>query len=309
MKSITKMQILVLSALLLAAMSAAADSGDTFRKTLTVPASLTLQVDTGSGFIEISSGPGREATVIGKVKVSKRGIFRKAANEDEILQKIMDDPPIALSGNRLQVGHIQDRGLRNSVSISYEIVVPADTEIEARTGSGSISVGEINAVVDVSSGSGSLTLKNIGGPAKARAGSGSIRAEGVAGAFNASNGSGSIYLAQTAPGDVSVSTGSGRVELTGVVGALDASAGSGRITVDGRQAGDWDLSSGSGSIDVRLPADAAFQLDAESHSGDIVVEHPLTVEGKISTRHLRGVVRDGGPLLKIDTGSGRIRVE
>ena len=60
---------------------------------------------------------------------------------------------------------------------------------------------------------------------------------------------------------------------------------------------------------VRLPGDAAFALDAESRSGGITVDHPLTVQGKISKRHIRGEVRGGGPLLRIDTGSGSIRVE
>jgi len=35
-----------------------------------------------------------------------------------------------------------------------------------------------------------------------------------------------------------------------------------------------------------LPEDAAFELDAESGSGGINIEHPLTVQGKISKRHL-----------------------
>jgi DUF4097 and DUF4098 domain-containing protein YvlB len=90
---------------------------------------------------------------------------------------------------------------------------------------------------------------------------------------------------------------------------MAARAGSGSITVDGYQQGDWDLDTGSGSITVRLPGDAAFALDAESRSGGITVDHPLTVQGKISKRHIRGEVRGGGPLLRIDTGSGSIRVE
>jgi DUF4097 and DUF4098 domain-containing protein YvlB len=79
--------------------------------------------------------------------------------------------------------------------------------------------------------------------------------------------------------------------------------------VNGRQNGTWDIDTGSGAIRVNLPDEAAFQLDAESSSGSIVIEHPLTVQGKISKRHLRGSVRGGGDLLKIDTGSGGITVD
>jgi DUF4097 and DUF4098 domain-containing protein YvlB len=241
--------------------------------------------------------------------VQRSSFWRRVSNAEEIIQQVIDNPPIEVSDGLVRVGRFEDRSLGKRVSISYKIVVPADSEVLASTGSGSISVNDIAARVDVGSGSGRLKLANIGGSVEASAGSGSIRAEKVAGGFNASTGSGSIYLSQTAPGDVSVSTGSGSTELTGIAGSLKAKAGSGRITVDGRQEGDWRIDSGSGSIRVSLPGDAAFVLDAESNSGGIVVDHPVTIQGKASKKHIRGDVRGGGPLLKIDTGSGGIRVE
>jgi DUF4097 and DUF4098 domain-containing protein YvlB len=301
MKAITKLQLLTLSMLLLPGLSAVADSGatDTFEENLTVADAITLDVKTGSGSIEISSGPGRDVTIVGKIKVQRSSFWRRVSNADEIIQQVIDNPPIEVSDGLVRVGRFEDRSLGKRVSISYKIVVPADSGVLASTGSGSISVNDIAAHVNVGSGSGRLKLANIGGYVEASAGSGSIRAEKVAGGFKASTGSGSIYLSQTAPGNVSVSTGSGSTELTGIAGSLKAKAGSGRITVDGRQEGDWKIDSGSGSI----------VLDAESNSGGIVVDHPLTIQGKASKRHLRGEVRGGGPLLKIDTGSGGIRVE
>jgi DUF4097 and DUF4098 domain-containing protein YvlB len=311
MKAITKLQLLTLLVLLLPGLSTAADSGaaDTFEENLTVAEAMTLDVNTGSGSIEISSGPGRNVKITGKIKVQRSSFWRKNGDADEIIQQVIDNPPIEVSDGLVRVGRFEDRSLGRRVSISYTIVVPADSEVRASTGSGSISVNDIAARVNADSGSGRLRLANIGGYVKASTGSGSIRAEKVAGGFKSSSGSGSVYLSQTAPGDVSVSTGSGSIELTGIAGSLKADAGSGRITVDGRQEGDWKIDSGSGSIRVRLPDDAAFVLDAESNSGSIAVDHPVTIQGKVSKRHVRGEVRGGGPLLKIDTGSGRIRVE
>ena len=97
--------------------------------------------------------------------------------------------------------------------------MPADTEVRAGTGSGSISVEDIAAPVSVSSGSGSLTLENIGGPVKASAGSGSIRAAGVAGEFAGSTGSGSltawVRLPSLSPGtDTTVLQGEPAVQTT-----------------------------------------------------------------------------------------------
>jgi hypothetical protein len=305
------LRVAILSLLLLLALPAPAlaAASATFEEKLAIPAGTMLEVDTGSGSIEISVGPGRDVTVVGKVTVNRKRFWRRSADSEEILEKVLANPPVELEGDRLVVGQLRDRSLRDRVRFSFQIVVPADTRIDADTGSGSISVTGVAAPVAVSSGSGRLDLENIGGPVRAKAGSGSIRADQVAGEFRGSTGSGSIHLLQTAPGDVKVSTGSGSIQLSGVDGSLQASAGSGGIKVDGQQHGDWKLGTGSGSITVRLPADAAFNLDAESHSGGINIDHPVTVRGKISKRHLRGEVRGGGPLLKIDTGSGGIRIE
>jgi DUF4097 and DUF4098 domain-containing protein YvlB len=310
MKAITKLNTLILSILLLSGLAAAdaLAADDSFERSFPVSEPLVLDVDTGSGSIKIRSGSGDEVTIKGTIQVRRRFFGGKPRNSDELIQEIMDNPPIEMDDGRLRVGPVRDRTLGNRVSISYEIVAPVGTEILAETGSGSISVRDIAAPVDVHTGSGSVRLENIAASAKARTGSGSIRAEGVGGAFDGKSGSGSIYLEQTAPGDVVVTTGSGSSNLSGVTGSVRARAGSGRITVDGRQEGDWNLNTGSGSVRVSLPADAAFELDAESNSGGIDIDHQLTVEGRISKRHVIGTVRGGGPLLRIDTGSGRIRV-
>jgi hypothetical protein len=310
MNSPLKSLFLRLSALLLAVWATSAIAADgAFEERLTIDGPIVLDVSTGSGRIEISPGPGNEAFIRGEIHVNRKGLFSgRRGDKDEIVQAVIENPPIELSDGLLRIGRFDDRGLDERVSISYEITVPANTETVASSGSGSISVVDIAAPVEVSAGSGSIRLENIGGAVEASTGSGTIRADGVAGAFDGSTGSGGIKMSQTAPGDVKVSTGSGSSELTGVVGAVRANAGSGRIVVEGNMEGDWDLETGSGSIRVTLPADAAFDLEAESNSGGIDIDHPLTVQGKVSERHITGNVRGGGPLLKIDTGSGGVSV-
>lgn len=279
-----------------------------FEQTLSVDEPILLNVSTGSGSITIQAGSAGRVEITGHIKVGTSWLRRSGESAQELVDKIEANPPIELVGGELRVGHLKGRAFKGNVSISYEITVPAGTRVKSGTGSGSMSIEGVAEIVKASSGSGSLELSNIDGPAKASTGSGRIRLNNVSGAVAANTGSGSIYLTQSAPGDVKVSTGSGRIELHNIDGALHARAGSGRVSVDGRQNGTWDLDTGSGSIKVDLPDDAAFQLDAESSSGSIVVDHPVTVQGKISKRHLRGEVRGGGDLLKIDSGSGGITV-
>ena len=310
MKAATKPGISILSIVLLLGLSAANAfaQDNVFEESVAINGPFSLDVDTGSGAIKVRSGSGDEVIVTGKIQVNRRFFGVKRGDADEIIQAIKDNPPIDVSDGQLRVGRISDRSVRKKVSISYDIVVPAGTEVVAETGSGSVTVTDISAQIAVHTGSGNVTLENIAGSVKARTGSGSITAEGIGGAFNGSTGSGGIFLEQTAPGDVVVSTGSGSSELKGVVGSVKASAGSGRITVDGRQEGDWRVNTGSGGVRINLPDDAAFELDAESSSGGIDIDHPLTVQGRISKKHIKGQVRGGGPLLQIDTGSGGIRI-
>lgn len=261
-----------------------------FEQTVAVDEAILLDVSTGSGSIDVRTGPAGKVEIVGHIKVGTALFRRSSESAAELVEQIQANPPVELVDGRLRVGYLKGRAFKRNVSISYEIVVPEDTSVHANSGSGSVK------------------LSDIGGGAVADTGSGSIRAEGIAGAFEGDTGSGSIYLYQSAPGDVEVSTGSGGIELLNIDGALHARAGSGRVQVTGRQAGTWDIDTGSGSVKIDLPDDAAFELNAESGSGGINIDHPVTVRGKISKRKLRGEVRGGGDLLKIDTGSGSIRV-
>jgi len=284
-----------------------------FEQALSVDGPIILDVSTGSGSIKISSGNAGQVEITGYIKVSSGWFFSKRSSREmqELVDRLESEPPVSLSNGRLQVGHIKDKAFRRNVSISYEVVVPADTQVKSHTGSGSQTISGVIGPVEAGTGSGKVTLTDIGGAVNARSGSGAIRADDIAGAFEAHTGSGSVRLTQVAPGDVVVSTGSGSSELHGVVGALHVRAGSGRVKIDGQQAGAWDVDTGSGSVRITLPEDAAFNLDAQTSSGGITLGHPLTttVQGKVSKKRLKGDVRGGGDLLKIETGSGGIRIE
>jgi hypothetical protein len=307
--------VLALCGLLLSGFwsSAALGASGSFQQSISVDEPIFLDVSTGSGSVTISSGNAGRIEVTGNITVHKRsflGLFRRNSEEmQEMVREFENDPPVQLIDGRLLVGHIKDGAYKHNVSISYEIVVPANTEVKSHTGSGSQSITGVAGPVEAGTGSGKVTLTDIGGAVKARSGSGAIRANNIAGAFEARTGSGSVRLTQVAPGDVVVRTGSGSSELHGVVGALRVKAGSGRIEVDGRQEGPWNIDTGSGSVRIKLPEDAAFELDAHTGSGGITIDHPLTIQGKVSRKHMRGDVRGGGDLLTVETGSGGIRIE
>jgi hypothetical protein len=296
-----------------------------FQRTLSVSGPQEVDISTGSGRIEVRSGATDRIEVRATIRVSERRRGRQRA--EELVTQLESDPPIDQTGNMIRIGYLDDPEYRQNVSISYNVIVPTDTRLRSRTGSGSQSVDGVSGALDATAGSGSIAISNVQGEIRAQTGSGFIRidqagsdvsvstgsggitAERVAGAFRGNTGSGSVRFTQTGSGNVEVSTGSGSVELAGVRGALRARTGSGRITAGGDLLGDWDLQSGSGSITVRLPQQAAFDLNAHTSSGGITVDHPVTIQGTIRRNELFGQVRGGGFALNVRAASGSIRIE
>lgn len=262
-----------------------------FQRSLAVGGqALLLDVDTGSGRIQISAGEPGVARISGRIRGRAGGWSGDSpATMENRVRAIEVDPPVVLDGEVLRVGHLP-RAERRRVSISYEIVVPANARVQARTGSGA------------------LLVEGVAGVVEAKTGSGRVRIVGIAGDVMAETGSGSVELTAVG-GDADVRTGSGAIRIEGVDGALRARTGSGSIRAESDLGGAWDLDTGSGSIRVDLPDDAAFEIDAHTGSGAVRSDHPVTVDGETRRRQLRGSVRGGGPRVALRTGSGSIAID
>jgi len=296
----------------------------TFERRLTVSGPVELEVSSGSGDIQVLTGPAGTVQVRGRVRASDHWLNFSGENGTDAVRRIEKDPPIEQTGNRIRIGE-RDRGLNwNGLSISYVVTVPATARVTARSGSGDLQVGDVAGPVDVSTGSGDIRIGRASEPVSARTGSGSIDVDGAAalvartgsgsvlasvkGNIEASSGSGDITVSQTAPGRTDVSTGSGDVNVKGVRGPVRVRASSGDVTVEGAPTAPWEVSASSGDVDMRLPQDAAFDLDLHTGSGGIDTALPVTVSGKQSRHDLKGQVRGGGPYVRVSTGSGSIRL-
>jgi DUF4097 and DUF4098 domain-containing protein YvlB len=296
-----------------------------FARTLQVSGAVDLEVQTGSGTIDVRTGDSSSVRITGTIR-SSGGWFDGAGAENKV-HYLEANPPIEQHGNLIKIGHLEDHELEHNISISYGIVTPAETRLRSNTGSGEQDVSGLRGPVEASSGSGHLRLTNIGdmvrastgsgrisvdgvkGEVHASTGSGEIQATGVAGGLHASTGSGSVTLRQTAPGDVEVNTGSGTLQLEGVHGPVRAQTASGNILVEGEGQESWRLSTASGNVTVRLPSRQGFTLHARTVSGSIHSEREITVQGTLGKHELEGKVGDGAFLLDVSTVSGNIRVE
>jgi Toastrack DUF4097 len=318
----------IIAALLILGMAATRgiSAEGSFNRTLKVTGPADLDVTTGSGNVSVRAGQAGVVRVHGTIR-SNNGWRSSDSDAEQKVRALETNPPIEQTGNIIRIGHIQDPALRRGISISYELEVPADSELKSKTGSGSQTAEGIRGPATVGSGSGSLRISNIGDRVKAETGSGdieistvrgavylntgsgSIRGDDLGGGITAETGSGSVKLQQSSPGPVKVKTGSGSTSVTGVRGSLSVETGSGGITADGQPTADWTLHTGSGNLVVRIPLSVGFDLNAHSGSGGISTSHPITVQGSLSRHELQGRVGGGGMRLDLETGSGNIQID
>jgi DUF4097 and DUF4098 domain-containing protein YvlB len=319
--------VLTSAALLVPASAQAQRADGTFERTLTVTERPDVEIESGSGGIEVRQGAAGRVEVRGRIRGTDWGWRRGRYSAEERVKRLEANPPVTQNGNVVRIGRIDDDDLRNGVSISYEVILPAASVLRSKTGSGSQRIEGVEGSVDASSGSGSIVVRRAGGRVRTSTGSGGITAEAIGGEFDASTGSGSIMgtgiggavrvhtssggieITQTAAGDVDASSSSGTVRLRGVNGGLRAPTSSGGLHVEGQMAREWRLSSSSGHVTIDVPGTQGMEVDANSNSGRIDVSFPVTVSGTVGKRALRGSARGGGPLLHVRTSSGGISIQ
>jgi len=256
----------------------------TFDKTLHVSGAATLKISTGSGYIHITPGPDGSVHIIGHVH-SSNGWF--SGSPEENVHRVTADPPIEQSGNSIEVG--QHTHYHN-IAIDYVVTAPRGTSIDAGTGSGDINIS------------------NLGAPLRAGTGSGTIEANDLTGDVVLNTGSGDIRAMMNHTQQVRAGTGSGNIHLTGVSGGLDAKTGSGDIEVAGTPGSEWKITTGSGSVTLNT-GNSRYSLDASTGSGDVHSDPPLTVHGSVNRHHVIGDINgSGGPTVRVETGSGDVRI-
>ena len=275
-----------------------------FDRTLTVSGAVHLDLTTGSGDVTIKSGSSNQVVVHGSVH-SNNNWF---SNDESAVHQVETNPPIQQNGNDIRIGYNLPEDVKRHVSISYEVTVPADAAVLAHSGSGNIGIESVRGEVQAQTGSGDIRLRDLGSRVHVQTGSGGIRAQDVGAPFYGHTGSGDIDAALTGSGDVDIQTGSGSVQLRGLKGGLHARTGSGGISADGDVAGPWQLHTGSGDIRLAVGSGSGFNLEVHTGSGSIHSELPITVQGAVGRRELKGTVRGGGPELAVSTGSGDVEI-
>jgi DUF4097 and DUF4098 domain-containing protein YvlB len=117
-----------------------------------------------------------------------------------------------------------------------------------------------------------------------------LRADSITGPFRLQTRSKSVHL-ERVTGDVYVDDTDASVEVASQM-----------------PLGNIDISSARGGIEVTLPANAGFQVDAESRSGEIKSDFSLKVDNSRRDAVARGTVSKGGPMVRLRAERGTIQI-
>lgn len=221
-----------------------------------------------------SSGDGLEAHADIRVVVPKgKAVFLRHGVGETTIDNVDGRLNVKVAASRVRASHV-----RGTMSLD--------------TGSGGVEVTDMTGDLDIDAGSGGTVLDGVrGGKLTMDIGSGSLRGRAIdVSELVADVGSGGIRLSGVKTPRLHLETGSGGsdVELLGPVEDVQIEAGSGGVT-------------------LRLPASIGATLDIETGSGGIDTDFEVKVQ-RMERRALRGTVGDGRGRVKIEAGSGTVRL-
>jgi len=231
------------------------------------------------------------------------------------------------TGKRIKVEG-KGRGLEMWADITVR--VPEGRSLLVVNGVGEIAASDCKADLNLDINSGSITGENLVGKFIADTGSGRVVAENIVGDTNIDTGSGSVKVVGFKGNTLLVDTGSGKVTVEhAICDKLDIDTGSGSVNAQGVEAdraridtgsgsvvfqldrmgtGKFDVDTGSGSVQFYLPENASASIIADTGSGGVDVALTGAMIQKKGRDRVELVVGDGAAKVRLDTGSGSVKI-
>jgi DUF4097 and DUF4098 domain-containing protein YvlB len=287
-------------------------------KTLKLGASGELVLHNVSGDILVTRSSGADVTL--EIVKTARG---RTADDARAMLGLVDVTVTERAG-RAEVKTVypqgdswrrENRGNVN-VSVAYTVAAPAGTRVAAASVSGNIKVTDIKGEVSATTVSGGVRIANAGRIGSAKSVSGSVEIFDTQGdsEVDAQSVSGNVLLRKVTARRVDAGSVSGNIILTDVQSdGVEAHSVSGNVEYTGVLAkkGHYELRSHSGDVRLGVGTDAGFELEANSFSGSVRSDLPLTLGGRDggdrgNRKALRGTYGDGSAVISATTFSGNI---
>ena len=257
--------------------------------------------------------------ISGDIRVSNwdRNEIQITATKRGRRERDLDDATVhirQINGNiRIITRHDREFSLfrSGSVSVHYEIMVPAKASVRVKSISGNVEVIKIGGPLNVETVSGKIRVRAAENNVRCKSTSGDIDLEYIKGDAELNSISGEISI-QKIEGSVEAGTVSGDIEVEAFSYAeeIEMSSTSGDIELQGELSpgGIYRLDSFSGNTKIAIPSGSDFEFSAKTFSGSIECDFELKMSGKFNPKEVRGTVGKGGASLTVSSFSGKIRI-
>ncbi len=289
-----------------------------FTRSVKVGDGAMLDLSHLSGDVRVTGGTGSEI----KIEGTKRVRHRDAEEAKRLLEALRID--VNNFNNRVEVRTIyprrtSTRGNSISANVDYLIEVPAGVAVSLKSVSGNIAVANVRGEVRIEAVSGDVSITNTPNVAVAKTVSGNVTARdiGTQTALVLGTVSGTVIGSGLKVRSLEAGSVSGDVRLSGSqIERLEASSVSGNIDFDAPLAkgGRYEFTSHSGDVRVVLSGNTGFELDADTFSGSVRSDVPVTLRGigrtererRGSPRAIRGTYGDASAILSVRSHSGSV---
>ena len=282
----------------------------TVEKTFTIQPGGTLKVETAGGNITVDPGAGDTVKVVAKERIRAGS----DAEADELLKDLT--LTIEQQGNDVTAISKYHRGVASwfgntPVQVSFVITVPDRYNTDLKTSGGNITVGDLAGKMEMRTSGGNVKIGNIDGTVDGGTSGGNVELGSCTGDTRLETSGGNVR-AEKIVGKANLGTSGGDIVVKLVENVLSAHTSGGDVEagIGGALKGDCSLGTSGGDVRVTVDKAAAFQLDAATSGGGVRADG-LTItldDGGSGRSHLSGKVNGGGPLLKLRTSGGSIKV-
>ena len=295
------------------------ETTDRVLETFKVGADGALDLTGISGDVRVTGGSGNEI----RVEATKRVRHRSPDQAKRLLADLRVE--MANINGRVEVrtvyprrGTYGDRGI--SARVDYLIAVPVGVTVAVKSISGNVVVSGVRGEVRAETVSGDVSVDSTPNLAMAKTVSGDVIARDIGGLTTLvlSTVSGSVIASGLKVRALEAGSVSGDVKLSGMqVERVEAKSVSGSIDFDAPlvKAGRYEFTSHSGNVRVVISGNTGFELDADTFSGSVRSDVPVTLrtvgrDGRdrrgASNRAIRGSYGDASAILSIRSHSGSV---
>ena len=287
-----------------------------------------LTIDSDRGSIEVRTANHDQVDVKIERKVKKNGKWSvEEVLEDFAITFDHSDAGVTIKGKHDEENRRRWNRERNRLRVKFLITVPQRYNVDLKTLGAGISIGDLEGEVRSQTAGGNLRIGRIKGSVWGQTAGGSIEVEGTEGNTDVKTSGGGITIGNVA-GKVDATTAGGSIRIDKSTGSVNANTSGGNITVEevmgninaktfggsvkayisGQPEGDCSLETAGGSVTAYIAEDVAIDVEARTSGGHVSTDVPVIVQGKIRGNRLQGTVNGGGPLLKLRTFGGSIRL-